>query len=64
LKIKGEIKMINGIQNTKGNDYQVAAKMAKTHSKDQLEQMYEKAQQAKDSGQGGQGGPGQGPGGN
>jgi len=40
--------MISGIQNnTKANDYQVAVKMAKTHSKEQLEQMYEKAQQGK-----------------
>ena len=55
--------MMNGIQNTKGNDYQVAVKMAKTHSKEQLEQMYEKAQQGKDRAQAGQGGHGKGPGG-
>ena len=52
--------MINSIQNTKGNDYQVAVKMAKTHSKEQLETMYKEAQKGQ---QGGQGGPGQGPGG-
>jgi len=58
--------MINGIQNTKGNDYQVAVKMAKTHSKEQLETMYkeaQKGQQGAQGGQGGPGGPGHGPGG-
>ena len=55
--------MINGIQNTKGNDYQVAVKMAKTHSKEQLETMYKEAQKGQQGAQGGQGGPGQGPGG-
>ena len=55
--------MINGIQNTKANDYQVAVKMAKTHSKEQLETMYKEAQKGQQGAQGGQGGPGQGPGG-
>lgn len=55
--------MINGIQNTKGNDYQVAVKMAKTHSKEQLETMYKEAQKGQQGAQSGQGGPGQGPGG-
>ncbi|MEQ8221697.1 MAG: hypothetical protein ABRQ37_05305, partial [Candidatus Eremiobacterota bacterium] len=50
--------MINGIQNTKGNDYQVAVKMAKTHSKEQLETMYKEAQKGQQGAQGGQGGPG------
>ncbi|HOS70224.1 MAG TPA: hypothetical protein PL076_08960 [Bacillota bacterium] len=52
--------MINGIQNTKANDYQVAVKMAKTHSKEQLETMYKEAQKGQQGAQGGQGGPGQG----
>ena len=55
--------MMNGIQNTKANDYQVAVKMAKTHSKEQLETMYKEAQKGQQGAQGGQGGPGQGPGG-
>ena len=55
--------MINGIQNTKANDYQVAVKMAKTHSKEQLETMYKEAQKGQQGAQGGQGSPGQGPGG-
>jgi len=55
--------MINGIQNTKANDYQVAVKMAKTHSKEQLETMYKEAQKGQQGAQGGQGGPGGGPGG-
>jgi len=55
--------MINGIQNTKGNDYQVAVKMAKTHSKEQLETMYKEAQKGQQGAQGGPGGPGHGPGG-
>ena len=50
--------MINGIQNTKANDYQVAVKMAKTHSKEQLETMYKEAQKGQQGAQGGQGGPG------
>ena len=54
---------MNGIQNTKGNDYQVAVKMAKTHSKEQLETMYKEAQKGQQGAQGGQSGPGQGPGG-
>jgi len=55
--------MMNGIQNTKANDYQVAVKMAKTHSKEQLETMYKEAQKGQQGAQGGQGGPGGGPGG-
>ena len=54
---------MNGIQNTKANDYQVAVKMAKTHSKEQLETMYKEAQKGQQGAQGGQGGPGGGPGG-
>ncbi len=55
--------MIGGIQNnTKANDYQVAVKMAKTHSKEQLETMYKEAQKGQQGAQGGQSGPG-GPGG-
>ena len=55
--------MINSIQNTKGNDYQVAVKMAKTHSKEQLETMYKEAQKGQQGAQSGQDRPGQGPGG-
>jgi hypothetical protein len=48
--------MINGIQNTKANDYQVAVK-TKTHSKEQLETMYKEAQKGQQGAQGGQVGP-------
>lgn len=41
----------------KGNDYQVAVKMAKTHSKEQLETMYKEAQKGQQGAQSGQGDP-------